>query len=311
MGLWSIVVVCHLRDLGMLRLQARSLARYMPAAIVGRILVIENDSDSDQFAAAFVETIMPEYGALQTRVRLVRREFLAPGIGFSHGWRSQQVLKMLAARLVTEDRILILDAKNHFTRPVDADSYQAPDGRLRFFEVSQRGHLAHMFHNSFAAFGLDPEQFIDHALPNITPFPARSASMIGMVEAIERSHGMSFAEFFLKNDVAEFYLLSAFITRRDGGLAQEYAFGEMNVVTVFPDKADIGTFQWVDYQMRQETTLCFGVHWAALALLSPEVKQRIAAFWLERGLVRDVAEGLEFLAVSGSDQASGSAATGR
>ncbi len=295
---WGIVVVCHMRDIDMLRLQARSLAVFMPAELVGQILVIENDADGEVFAAAFASQVLPEYGLLAAHVTLIRREELAPGISFAHGWRSQQVLKMLATARIATEHVLILDAKNHFIRPLTRSSYIAEDGRLRSYAVSQRGHLAQLFANSHAAFGLDPEPYFDRNLPNITPFPARPATIRGMITKIEHHHAMTFAAFFLGRDVAEFYLLSAFLVARDGGPEREYSLGEPDVITVFPDKAEAGAFEWVDFQLHRDAILCMGVHWAAIPLLSPAVRDRIVAFWQERGLVRDAKEGLSFLAAA-------------
>lgn len=292
---FDIVVVCHARDLRMLQLQARSIARYFPTAMLGSIFVIENDTDSEAFEKEFVRTVLPDYGFLRSAVRFVRRDTLLPGDWPADGWRSQQVLKMLASGLGDAEYLLILDAKNHFVRPVTSDSYQAQDGRLRSYVMPQSGHLEHLFRHSFKAFGLDPDDFIACSLPNLTPFPAKRSTIIEMMARVGASDGSSFTDYFLRNEVAEFYLLAAYIAARDGEFSREYALGDVSALTVFPDKTEAATFLWVDLNMRHDRTICFGVHWQAIAPMLPEQKQAIAKFWFERGLVLGVAEGLTFL----------------
>ncbi len=72
-------------------------------------------------------------------------------------------------------------------------------------------------------------------------------------------------------------------------------FGPANVTTVFEDKANPGAHDILRLILDEATTLCFGVHWAALPALPQELKAKIAEFWMTHGLVETVDDGLNFL----------------
>ena len=64
------------------------------------------------------------------------------------GWRSQQLLKLLAGRALSDKWIVWLDGTNHFLGPVDYGTFLTEDGRDRtIFTQKKRPHdrrwLAH------------------------------------------------------------------------------------------------------------------------------------------------------------------------
>lgn len=293
---FDVITVTHGLELSMMVMQARSMRLFLSDDLVGNIIVVNNDQSQRALDEAIRTRIVPEYGDLAQRVSVIGRDDLLPGFASVHGWQSQQVLKFYAARKSEADYTLILDSKNHFVRPIIDCSYQVDDGRLVSWPVSQRGHLESLFRNSFDYFSQDADQFIDFALPNITPFPVRTSTLCAMLHSIEERENRTFAEFFLASGrrFAEFYLLAAYVAARDGSFECEYAFRERNLVTVFPDKANSGAFESMMWQLARETTLSFGIHWAARPLLTEELKNRIAQAWIERGLIDNLNEAREF-----------------
>lgn len=294
----DIITVAHAPELQMLRMQARSLRLFLAPALVGTILVVNNDADQARFRRDFLVHVLAEYGQLAASVRFIDRSEILPGFEYSHGWHTQQVIKFIAASRSRQDYCLILDAKNHFVRPINARSFQAEDGRLKSCLLSQRGHLESLFRNSFAYFRVDPDKFIDQTLPNVTPMPLRSSTVQEMLKTIEVRERCSFAMFFLGTEAlfAEFYLLAGYIAARDGSFDKEYAFAPPSFVTVFPDKANAGAFQSLMWQLNTDHALTFAIHWAARPVLPDELKQAIARFWCERGLISDPGEAAVFLA---------------
>jgi hypothetical protein len=243
--------------------------------------------------------VLPEYGHLSPSVRFIDREEMFQGFEYSHGWHTQQVIKMISVARSQRDHCIVMDSKNHFVRPIVARSFRAEDGRLISSLQSQHGHLESLFKNSFAYFGVDPDKYIDQALPNVTPMALRTATVRDMLKAIEAREHRSFGAFFLDVErplFAEFYLLAGYIAGRDGTFQKEYTFAPPNFVTVFPDKANAGAFQSLMWQLDTEHALAFGIHWAARPHLTDELKQVIARFWCERGLISDPGEASEFLA---------------
>lgn len=292
----GVITVSHGDELKMLKLQARSLRLFLAPDFVDTIVVVNNDNDQAGFRENFNARVLPEYGHLSARVRLVDRSDLMEGFEYVHGWRTQQALKMIAVSRSEHDYSIVLDSKNHFVRPVTERSYQAADGRLISCFCPQRGHLEPLFKNSFAYFGVDAEEFIDRALPNVTPIPLRTSTVRDMLAAIEAREHRTFAEFFLTGNsrFAEFYLLAAYIAARDHRFETEYELTTPKYVTVFQSAADVGSFKAIMYRLGQESTLAFAIHWAARPLLDNELRNSIAKVWIERGLVQDRHSAEEF-----------------
>jgi hypothetical protein len=297
MSQFDLITVSHRSELAMLSLQARSLCRFVPAHLIGTIHVINNEPEPAAFKEAFQSRVLPEYGQLKPKVWLRERDDFLPNSAWVHGWRSQQVLKFLVAQSVRTEWTLILDTKNHFVRPVSDGAYIDKAGRLLIWLISQRGHLQPIFDNSFRYFSLDPEIYVDSSLPNITPFPVRPSTLRDLIALIEKQESCSFGQFFLHSghQFAEFYLLAAYILKRDGTFTKEYAFRPREVVTLFPDKADPGAFESVMWQLDRDASLAFGIHWNALPKLTQAMKGRIAEAWLEFGLIEDLMDAREFL----------------
>lgn len=73
----DFITICYRTELSMLRLQARSMARFLDPEGVGRILVIANDEDEKACIAGF-ETIRADWGRYADRVEFVRGTSLMP-----------------------------------------------------------------------------------------------------------------------------------------------------------------------------------------------------------------------------------------
>lgn len=163
----DLITVCYRTELALLRLQARSMDRFLDPEGLGRILVVINDEDEAACEAAF-EAIRPDWGRHAARVEIIRgtalmtHRFRGPrdrlerlwvagprcawrhwrdrllgrprvvyAWGLNSGWLMQQALKLYAARRVSADYAVILDAKNFFVAPTGTDLFVAPCGRAR------------------------------------------------------------------------------------------------------------------------------------------------------------------------------------
>lgn len=311
----DLVTVVYGAEIVLLQLQARSIARFLDPAGIGEILVVVNDRDQAGCVER-VRAILPDYGALADRVRILRPEdlfVLRPArlgprgiwdraraaftayrrfypLGVKGGWRGnrgwavQQALKLLAARCGSGANVLILDAKNHFVRPVSVASFVAPDGRsLARLAPPNPKHLRwNRF--SFRRMGLPEPGPDDISLPTITPIVAPRAGLVAAVDAIEARIGPAETFFARKRtEESEFALINAFLASRPGGLLASFAPGLIPAATLWPGKDDAEIEGLLASVERGEVDV-LSVHKRRLGKLSPQHLARLRAIWDAAGL---------------------------
>lgn len=320
----SIVTVVFRDEIALLRLQAVSLARFFRAADVTEILVLVNDVEESATVEA-VRQILPAYGPLADRVRIMRPDTLfaegtpprgpfararsaltwlpkrldhplCRGWRGNPGWRIQQALKLAAARVATGSHLLVLDAKNHFLAPVAAADFVAPDGRARWRLITVPQAQRAWVTASFRRFGLAPPPADRPLPPSVTPFCVARPVLTEALLAIEARVGPVEA-FFATNPgkETEFMLVLAFVFARHGALEPVFAEGLAPPATVFhaASSARIGA---VLGEAERGAAKIFAVHRLRAGSMSEEERLRIAALWRERHLVADEAAALALLA---------------
>jgi hypothetical protein len=284
----DIVTVCYAPELHMLKLQARSIGRHLDAGSVGRVWVILNDDDVSGSRRYFEREIAAEYGPHAAKIVLAAREDITPVKLEGRGWRIQQVLKLCVANRVASECYLMLDAKNHFIRPVSKASYF--DTRTRFRtsrSALRRGPLAVNFRASYKYFGIDPEPHIDRAPPGITPFGVRSGRVREMLEHISSREGEPFESFFMKKDthVVEIFLCQAFALATLNSLTSDFRFEKKRTnVTMWYRNVANKLNAKVDATEKSDT-LTFAVHRKTFAALSDAQRKQVASVWRRANLI--------------------------
>jgi hypothetical protein len=289
-------------ELAFMRLQARSIAIHFRPDSIDTILIIANGPNSPLCIQELHRVVIPEYGSLKHKVRIVDGELLATGLTFMHGWRSQQALKLLAHRLVQAGAYLVLDAKNHFIRDTNVGDFIADDGRMKSYYCNNRLSLRERFEKSFLYFDIDPEKFLDKSLPQVTPFPLRTETVSAMLEFIESSEGVGFDRFFMhpENQVTEFFLVAAYTIRRDGHLEGEYEFTETTrslSVTLFENRVTNDAW-FADSIEIANSAQCkvFALHHAALPKMSQSQRNQVIEIW-SHARILEVSDDLVALAL--------------
>jgi hypothetical protein len=314
----DIVTVVYSGELDQLRLQARSMARFLSPAGIGRIVVIVNDADEDGCAARLM-AVLPDYGPLASRVEVVRPDALFAArpavnrprgprqrlkhwftrnrrrypLGFKGGWRGnrgwsmQQALKLAAARHGDSAFVVLLDAKNHFVRPVGLASFVSPDGRAKSL-LDQPGEKRWTWiEGSFRLFGLPPPGRWDPAPPTTTPVCVPRAVLLGCLDAVERRVGPVESFFARKRgEQSEFMLLYAYVAGRHGDWNAVFAPGLEPAATIHrrSGAAEVDRVLGLAETGRAEI---LSVHSSRLAGLTPQERGRLAAIWADRKLPAD------------------------
>lgn len=275
----------------LLRLQARSFARHADAALVHEVLVLDNT----RRGLREPDALLRSYGPLADRVRVLRPDDVCR-VPSAPGWRTQQVLKLAVAEHVTSPRYVCLDAKNHLVARPSQDFLEAPDGRPRVRGYGYREHpLRPSLERVLTYLGLDPAAHLDRFAATVTPFVLRTDDVRAMTADVERAAGRPFAQEFVAQDLTEFFLLAGWLVRRDGGIEASYDLTDLPNAMVWPRAADPAGVEAAIAVAREHDLPVFGVHREAVGRLDDASIGLLAAFWAERGVVADAAEGTALL----------------
>ena len=293
----DFLTIVYEREVLLLKLQARSFAKFMDPDDVGTLMIIVNDPDPDATRALIDEHVMPEYGAFRDSVVILNATDLPDTQYPVNGWRRQQSVKLLVARKFDGDYYIALDAKNHFIKPCSVHDFILPDGRMRTFRARQTGSLGPYFHNVGEYFGIDPALHEEHAMPATTPYVLSRPIVVAMIEEIEEREGVSFADFFHtpKRHITEFFLYFFYLLTLDRPLEEIYRFGPRNTITLFtrwPNTKEllVGALEKID----QPAILMFGLHSNRAVSIDEPFARIVRAMWVRVGLFADDAEALAY-----------------
>ncbi|QDE33756.1 hypothetical protein FIV50_02450 [Microbacterium foliorum] len=297
-GLTFVTVTFRAED-ALLRLQARSMARFLDASVVETIIVIDNGSPGLGTRAR--RSLLSEYGVLAPRVRIGRAEELTH-LPFASGWTLQQVLKISVSTTVETPWYVLLDAKNHFVRSVARSDFVAPDGRARGGFHSYAAHpLLPRLRTTLAYLGLS-ESLADRFPPTSTPFVMNTEVAQSVIADVADRSGRPFAEEFVKQNLSEFFLYSGWVARRSGGWSEMLDGEAIQSPTVWGGAADgAGVGAALAEVTRWEAPL-FAVHRRAMGRLDASGTAMLADFWTGRELFADEREVRRFLRTAKRDR---------
>lgn len=287
----DFVTVVYAPEIELLRLQARSFARFMDAEGVGAIVLIVNEVEPADCVAALEDRVLPEYGGYAERVRILSVADFPPTRHNPRGWRRQQSLKLLVARVLEADRYVVLDAKNHFVKPSDVSRFVTPDGRLRSFKAQmRRASLRGFFENSVSYFGLDPEELLDATMPATTPYGLHRSIVCDLLDRIEHDEGVGFGDFFHApgRDATEFFLYFGYLNTLGVPLDELYEFGGRPAVTLFsrfPETEE--QLAEVIGKVQRRGVMMFGLHKNRVLSVNEHFTNVICDLWTDVGLFED------------------------
>ncbi len=308
----SFATVVYSRDFPLLELQALSFARFVDPDMVSSIHVIMNDCDEDTLRAK-IEPLLASYGPLRSKVQvlggddlllqsgqyarrslpdriLIENRFRIPGIrrqGWrgSNGYRSQQVLKLGAARVAASENMVILDTKNVFLRSFDPTEFFADNGaaRIAFIDVQSDYHRNWLVESldALGASGTDLNGL--RTTTFATPFAMRRSLALALLDEINDRYGSVQALFGSRRRPSEFMLLNAFCLKSPDGYAPW-----------FEDHAQYNIGLWPTYSPEEMASqlamlddpaaLTLGLHNRALSLLPGDLRDRVFSELEIRGI---------------------------
>jgi len=319
----DIVTVVFREEVNFLRIQARSLAQYFDPGVIGEILVLINDVQESE-CAANVADILPEYGHLAPRVRLVRSDvyFLKPespmaalrlalssklrkwrrrsrgGWMGRSGWYTQQAAKLAAARFASGRYMLILDAKNHFIASVGYADFVDKDGLPRTAPYIADPYHYQWTRNSYEFFGLTAPRITEMVMPPTTPFCVETELVEKLLRYLEDRHGRVQTFFRPRpHQTIEFTLLSAFAAKEKGDWKACFSDGLEPPLVIYRN-TPVESFGSILERIEDETPKTIGFHRSRIAEMDAAMHLRIARIWESRHLVGSEQEGIRLLTKS-------------
>ena len=298
---YTFVTVVHKPDYPLLRLQARSLARYLSPDATDEIYVVANQGLNE--GAKWQLALLHDYGPLADKIRFFDASQIAKIPGTVHGWESQQILKLMIARVVSSDRYIVLDAKNHLVFPLSPKFYENGD-RIRSIGLSYEGNgMQRHLQCSLRYFGVDEEDVAQPFLPTTTPFVFPTRVVNELIATVAQREGKDFPLAFEglnrgpNHMTTEFLLFCAFLCSLPGGIGQFYDTSGRDCPAIWPSMAAEGqvVVEQVTARVEDEHLPFFGVHRRAFPLLDDRSKQAIVTLWVRRHLFGSVERALRFI----------------
>ncbi|ROR67368.1 DUF6492 family protein [Agrococcus jenensis] len=281
----TFVTVVFEPELPLLRLQARSLARYLDPDCVAAIIVLDNCAGGMGRHAR--RAVLARFGpVLAPRVSFVRTAQLGM-VGSTDGWRSQQAAKLLVARRITTPHYVILDAKNHLIGPAGADDFVDAAGTARGGTHSYAAHpLREGLERTLRYLGADDdtvERMIADFPRTVTPFVADTELARRMMDDIEAEARESFGDAFERAGLLEFFLYSGWSLLRGPG--SPVNGDTIPAPILWPARATEDGAADAIREATESGAAWFAVHRRALARADAPTRRRIARLWSDRGLM--------------------------
>lgn len=289
----SFVTVVFEPELPLLRLQARSLSRFLDPACVAEIVVLDNCAGG--MGARARREVLASFGALAPRVTVMRTSRLGVD-GGTAGWRSQQAAKLLIARRIRTPHYVVLDAKNHLIAPASSADFVDATGTARGGTHSYASHplrvdLERTLHHLGADAGA-VARLVDDFPRTATPFVLDTALVRRMMLDLEQQERVPFGVAFERARLLEFFLYSSWAILRGPGLPVN---GDpLHAPIIWPSRATEEGAAEAIHDAIATGAAWFAVHRRSLARADAPTRRRIARFWSDRGLM-EPAEAARFV----------------
>lgn len=289
----SFVSVVFESEVPLLRLQARSMAIYLPHEEVAELVIIDNTRRG--LPTIEVQMLLKEYAGLAPNVRFVRPQDICD-VPKTIGWRSQQILKLCVASQISTDNYVVLDAKHHFIARASSEFFVTAEGRPRVAAYGFGSHpLRASLENTLVYCHLDPGPHIDRFTTTAPPFVFETKLVLEMIADIERSSGRTFGEEFVDNELTEFFLYSAWLISQGRSLDEVFDLAGTSCQVLWPGSATPSGVVSAIARIVESDWPLFGVHRKALGKLNEHGRVNLADFWVQKFLFESRGEALEFI----------------
>jgi hypothetical protein len=292
-GSLTFVSVVFEAEYDLLRLQARSMSRHVPAALAAKVVVIDNSRSG--MPASELDALRRDLGQHGSALEVLTPSTIAQ-LPPASGWHGQQVLKLCVARRIETERYVVLDAKNHFIDTPSLRFFESQDGRPRASWYSfEDHHFRPTLEKVLRYVDLPVEPFPERFTSTITPFVLDTSDVLEMVDEIGASSDAGFEREFIDRGLAEFFLYGAWSWARYGSLEQAFELHEEPCPVVWPKAADADGVRAAVRLAALRRSPIFAVHRRAVIAMDADARAVLSDFWVDRSLFAERSEAEAFL----------------
>jgi hypothetical protein len=310
---FTFATVVFEEELPLLKLQARSISKFVAKENVDKIIIFVNDAIEER-VKDLVREIQPEYGVHQDRVQILTGNDIFPkpklthffkfGIkslpfffyfplfqrkpkgwrGFS-GWQVQQAFKIMSGYYCTSPYMLILDAKNILLRDFILKDYVAQDGKpkAQFMPITNKARV--WLDSSSKSIDADIDIDNIHTVTQFTtPFCVRPSLLCQAADLLRHKWGTTQTAFtLLKQKPTEFMILNALCYHKYGNINSEFSPGLPKPISLFLSNADAIIEEKIVSMEKMEHTF-IGLHAGVIGRLTEAQTLRISNLLTNTGV---------------------------
>ncbi|GJE02551.1 hypothetical protein GMJLKIPL_4500 [Methylobacterium isbiliense] len=211
----DLVVVIYEEELELAELQAKTIARFIDAQSVNRLIYCINDEDPSTSSRFMRDSIFPVLARAGISTLECRRDHFTLKTG--RGYCLQQVQKLEVSFRVQTDFYVVLDTKNFLVKHFDLNELFSGPYPAVFLETYEETDFRRYMKNMYLSYWGTEEPYDNVALPAMaTPFVFNTAFVRSMIDAVEKKEGMPFGIFFEERfgaggGYSEFLLYSSYL----------------------------------------------------------------------------------------------------
>jgi hypothetical protein len=284
-------------ELRLLQLQAHSFCLVDPQ-IIHKILLVFEGEDPQLLTETLTSDLIRSYPKnIRARVSII----LGTGLicknakhTQNHGWYNQQALKLLAASKAETPYSVVLDAKNHFVKPITHDSFFSKNKPIYFLE-RHAAPMLRFWHNSLDFFGTtDPFSDSEFKIQTVTPFTFHTGLAASLISYIEKKVGTDvYTAFSTLSSITEFfsyfcYLHSEVGTKEEGNPNESlpYIISPSPLVSTI-GRADPLENPWNSFEQRMllittyDTVRTFSIHRGSIGYLDQAYRENLFNFYAD------------------------------
>lgn len=287
----DLVSITFEQEIRLQLLQAISIEKHFEIDNINKYMIVLNGS-SNQELAEYLEDLFNLFElsrSLQRKIQFINANDLLDWIPPETENRSyllQQIIKLKIARLVNSKHYLLLDSKNHFIRDVNIDDFISNEKIKTQFKKPAYGLIKFLNH-SLSVFNLRNEDYIENAMPTITPYLMKTLYVRELTTFLEEKFSKPFEQVFFEEipNATEFYLYYSWLIKNN--LLEDYVQSAGNGVTLYtryPEDHDLCK-ELLRKAQSNKLIKVFGLHRNRIPKLDEGELQILKSIWQNANLL--------------------------
>lgn len=283
------IVFDNQKEIDLLKIQLISFT-YVDPNIINNIYVLFNDAKEK--VENYIPQILNQCPA--DIIKNLKILYVEDLIGkkleekYPSDWWSQQAAKLLVSKIVTTEKYIVLDAKNHFITDITYETFFNDKNQAIIYNAIHNDELMEWYKCAFTYFNLDNIQnhnpFHDPLyIQTTTPFVFVKEHVEGLIKYVEEKEEKLFFDFFYgAKKYTEFFFYYAYICSIDK--KDEYVFIPRQIDNAIIGPHDPNIHEWNSWKSKchfivHDRPSLFSLSSKCVGVLDKEYKDNIKMFY--------------------------------